>query len=54
MGEGEYPVTITSVLDLFIHIEDEINRGQQSTYDNRGDRGGRQQKGRTGHTFSQQ
>ena len=54
MGRDEYPVTITSSLDILIRTEGGILGIQQSTYDNHGGRVGRQQKGRMGHTFSQQ
>ena len=53
VGRDEYPVTITSALDLLIQTEGGIFRNQQSTHDNRGGRGGCHQKVRMEHTFSQ-
>ena len=54
VGRYEYPVITTSALDLLIRTEGQICRNQQSTYESHGGRGDCQQKGRTGHTFSQQ
>ena len=54
VGRDEYPVTTTSALDLLICTEGCIHKNKQSTYDNCGGRTDRQQKGRTGNTFSQQ
>ena len=49
----EYPITTTLDLDILIHAEGGIIGNQQSTDINHGGRGGRQQKGKMGHTFSQ-
>ena len=54
MERGEYPITITSKMYLLIRTEGGIRGNQQSTYDNRGGRGSRQQKGRMGYNFDQQ
>ena len=52
MGIDEYPITITSALDLLIHTEGGIRGNQQSTHDNHVGRGFRHKKVRMGHTFS--
>ena len=44
VGRDESLFTTTSILDLLIRTEGEICGNQKSTYDNRGGRGGRQQK----------
>ena len=51
VGRNEYTVTNTSAMYLLIRIVGGIHKNQQSTYENRGVRGGRQQKWHTGHTL---
>ena len=51
VGRDEYPITTTWDLDFLICTEVLVRRNQQSIYENRGGRGGRQQKGCIGQTF---
>ena len=54
VGSDEYPVTMTSTLDLLIQTKCDIHGNQQFTHENCGGRGERHPKGCTGHTFAQQ
>ena len=53
VGRDQYPVKTTSALDLLIHTKGGIWENLKlSTYENRGDRRGRQNKERIGNTFT--
>ena len=53
IDRDEYPVTITSVIDISICTEGSIRGNQKSTHKNNGGRGGHNPKVRMGNTFSQ-